>query len=269
MKITNIRHAWPERGGFQMKRPNGAEEYIFLHFWSPVYITFNGQEVITQPHACIIYNIGTPQYFGWNNDSVHDWFHLTGDLPKLLKKLHIPLDTVFYPQNYNFITDIVRDMEMEIWGKSEFYEVIYESKLNELFVKLSRELSSSAPEIYINAKTQELLQNLRHKLCYDFYQNWTIENMAAYIGLSPSYLHATYKQFYKISPMKDLISIRMERAKSLLFRTKFSISEIARQLGYANTSHFIRQFTQNEGTSPAKYRKQHGLWTEIEEKIEF
>lgn len=259
MKITKIRHAWPEPGGFQLKRPNGAKEYIFLHFWSPVYINYNGEEIITKPHACIIYNIGTPQYFGWDKDSIHDWFHVTGDLPKLLEKLHIPLDTIFFPRNFNFITDIVRDMEIEFWGKSEFYEVICESKLNELFVKLSRELNFSSSELCLNAKTQELLQNLRHKLCYDYNKNWTIENMAASIGLSPSYLHAAYKHFYKISPIKDLIAIRMERAKSLLSRTDLAICEVASQLGYANTSHFIRQFTQNEGASPAKYRKKHGL----------
>ena len=100
---------------------------------------------------------------------------------------------------------------------------------------------------------------MRHRLCYDYDQNWTVESMADCIGLSPSYLHATYKQFYKISPIKDLIAIRMERAKSILFRTELTISEISRQLGYANTSHFIRQFTQNEGISPAKYRELHSL----------
>lgn len=255
MKITNIRHAWPERAGFRMNRPNGAEEYIFLHFWSPVIIIYKGEEIVTKPHACIIYNIGTPQYFGWDKDSAHDWFHVTGDVPKFLEKFRIPLDTIFYPQNFNFITDIVREIEMEINGRPEFYEIICEAKMNELFAKLSREHRNSVSEISINPKTIELLQNLRHRLCYDSDQNWTIERMADYIGLSPSYLHATYKQFYKVSPIKDLIAIRMERAKSILFRTELTISEIARQLGYANTSHFIRQFTQNEGISPAKYRE--------------
>ena len=47
----------------------------------------------------------------------------------------------------------------------------------------------------------------------------------------------------------------MKKAKWLLENTSLPVSQIAEQCGYANNSHFIRQFNERTGQTPSDYRK--------------
>lgn len=261
MKITKIRHAWPERADYVINRPNGAEQYIFLHFWTPINILIDGKMITTSPHACIVFDTVTPQYFTSHEVFTHDWFHITGELPEYMKRYGLEFNKIYYPKSYSFITDIVRDLEFEFVGQKKFHSDMYDCKIKELIMKLSREVDKESEQIQLNPATVELLKKLKTRLCTEYYENWTIEKMAAYIGLSPSYLYASYKSFYQISPLKDLISVRIERAKYLLSTTGDSVQDIAAALGYTNTTHFIRQFSSKVNMSPAQYRKHKTLST--------
>jgi len=54
---------------------------------------------------------------------------------------------------------------------------------------------------------------------------------------------------------RDLITrLRAERAKGYLEETSLTVSEIAFQLGYSESSHFIRAFEKVTGASPSRYR---------------
>ena len=53
--------------------------------------------------------------------------------------------------------------------------------------------------------------------------------------------------------MNDLIQARIDAAKSALTGQDISISEVAERLGYANATHFSRQFRQRTGISPRGY----------------
>lgn len=57
----------------------------------------------------------------------------------------------------------------------------------------------------------------------------------------------------------DLLNAeRMRRAKELLENPALRISEIAEQVGYADTGHFSRVFKKLEGVSPGEWRNCHG-----------
>lgn len=256
-KIDKIRHAWPEKGQFRIERPYGCEEYVFLHFWDAMQIRLHGGDILTEPHACILFSPHTPQSLGSTSFIIHDWMHITGAVSERAAAYGVPLDTLFYPRKHHFITDIVRELEQDFYSAQPHAAAFCDAKLTELFVKLSREISHAAGEITVNERTVALLQSLRRRLCIDYGEDWTVERMAASIGLSPSYLHAAYKNYYQISPTSDLISIRIERAKFYLTGTEITIGALSSMLGYANTTHFIRQFTKQVGVSPLKYRKNH------------
>ena len=48
---------------------------------------------------------------------------------------------------------------------------------------------------------------------------------------------------------------RIERARDLLTTTNVKVGEVAKKVGYLNTSYFISLFRNNMGCSPAKYRE--------------
>jgi AraC-like DNA-binding protein len=85
-------------------------------------------------------------------------------------------------------------------------------------------------------------------------KNWTIQAMASQVGLGRSKFHAVYKSLFGISPINDLINMRISTAKTLLLHSSKSISEIAEQLGYSNLPHFTKQFRAIVGVSPGQFR---------------
>ena len=97
MKITLIRHAWPEKSGFSLDRPVGIPTYTFLHFNNPVEIRVCGETVFTNPNACILYRAGTPQKFVSHQALTHDWIHFEGDIDAYFLKYGLQYDRLYYP----------------------------------------------------------------------------------------------------------------------------------------------------------------------------
>lgn len=255
IKSGYIRHSWPEKPGLTINRPRGISEYLFLHFYTSFEIIIDGEKIQTKPHACIILKKQTPQFYYSREESTHDWFRLEGDVESLLARYGLKTNTIYYPKNYSFITSLTRRMELESLSEKEFHEELCNSHLNNLFIQLRRETTEKITKDVLNPETIEQLKRLHFTLILNYDKKWTIEAMAKEISLSPSYLHATYKKYYGISPIQDLITIRTHQATVLLTDNTKSIREISEAIGYSSTSQFIRQFTKSIGISPLKYRK--------------
>ncbi len=251
INITDIRHAWPEPAGFLMSRTNGHPEYTFLHFFNSVSIEYKGSVIKTQPHAVILFDINTPQFFESPEPLVHDWIHFTLSSPFDFGFL---TDTIYYPSHSDFITDMIRELEAEFFDSRSRRREYMEIKVRELFLKLSREIASNG-EMGINLETKEKLRYLRGHMFSHLRENWTVKRMADEVGLSQSRFFTVYKSFYGISPVSDLIRARMNSAKNMLLYSGRRIEEIAELLGYQNITHFIRQFKKENGMSPSAYRK--------------
>ena len=92
---------------------------------------------------------------------------------------------------------------------------------------------------------------------YDrFTENFEISEAAAVIGVSAEHFCRMCKEYTGKRPFEYVTELRIERAKSLIMSdSEKSISEIAAETGYSDTSYFIRKFRSFEGISPGKYRK--------------
>ena len=104
---------------------------------------------------------------------------------------------------------------------------------------------------------KETLQKLRSEIMANPQREWDIELIAKEIGISRSHLQRLYKQFFSVSCLDDVITARINKAKSLLRHTDLRIQEIAVQCGYQNESHFMRQFKVKCGITAMQYRKQN------------
>ena len=83
--------------------------------------------------------------------------------------------------------------------------------------------------------------------------HWNVKEMAARVNASPSWLFAAYRAAFGVSPGRDCILARVERAKILLAQG-LSVAETAERVGYSNVYHFIRQFRQATGETPGQVR---------------
>ena len=256
MEISRIRHAWPEKKGFNLFRQYGLNEYTFLHFWKPVHMLVDGKILVTEPNAVIIMDKNVPHHFySPDTELIHDWFHFDGpDAADAVTDAGLEFGKIYYPKNCGFITDITKTLEAELFGAEKHYEKIISEYITILFRMINRRLDSVSSEYTIDYQTQIDFNMLRNQVFSNLDKNWTIQHMAEQINLSESRFYVLYKSIFKTTPNQDLIVARMDYAKRLLRQSNtMPIFDVALKCGYSNEFHFIRQFKKHVGITPKKY----------------
>lgn len=253
MEFTKAHARYPEKKGFLLHRYT-ADEFIFIHFLSPATIVIQGKKTDVPTGACIFfptqadYVLSSP-----NNDLVHDWFHAKGNVVELLAQYGMRFETLYCPSGHEFITETVAAIEAERSMKYPYADRLCSLMGEELIAKIARFCTlpqdpAVAPELY------RALCDVREQLHTAFSESWTVERMAAAINLSPSYFHSSYRSAFGISPKHDLLSIRLQHAKSLLRHSNLNITDIATRVGFGSSFHFIRSFKSAFGVTPNQYR---------------
>lgn len=132
-----------------------------------------------------------------------------------------------------------------------------ESLAIQLIVHLLRHHSSAGrrledaaaplPRYKLRRATEYINDNLRESLA--------LEDIARTVSMSPYHFAHVFKQTVGVTPHHYVIERRIEKAKSLLRDTAWSVTQIANQVGYTNPSHFSTVFQRFTGYSPRSYRR--------------
>ena len=256
MEICRIRHDWPEKAGFLISRPKGHPEYTFLHFMRPIHLRVGEETVLTKPGACIFYRPETPQWFHSDEDVIHNWAHFTPSFSQRLLHYNIPQDTVLYPGDCSFISELFRLLELEYFSENRYREALMEHLTEEFLLRFSRALETDPVPILSDRREKLMLRKVRQRILSAPEEKWTVARMADMMHLSSSRFHAVYKMLFGTSPMQDVIEARITRAKSLLLADReLNMAQLAERLGYNDQYHFIRQFKALTGVTPGSYRK--------------
>jgi AraC-like DNA-binding protein len=82
----------------------------------------------------------------------------------------------------------------------------------------------------------------------------TVREWAAKTGYSPDHFVRLFRAATGQSPKEYMIKQRMERALALLKESSHTVTQIADLLGYQDLGFFSRQFKENIGISPDRFR---------------
>ena len=85
--------------------------------------------------------------------------------------------------------------------------------------------------------------------------NIRIDDICKQIHLSPYYFIRIFKKSTGLSPHEFLLSIRIGKAEEILKKGDYSIGEVAKFCGFANTAHFSTYFKKVKGISPSEYKR--------------
>lgn len=83
----------------------------------------------------------------------------------------------------------------------------------------------------------------------------SLDALAREAGMSSYHFARMFKNATGLAPHQFVVRQRIERAKQLLREDKFTVAEIAFSLGFADQSHFTKNFRRVVGTTPAMYNK--------------
>lgn len=92
-----------------------------------------------------------------------------------------------------------------------------------------------------------------------------LDQVAAYLGVSPEHLARAFKQETGQTVFTHLQQLRLERAKTYLIGSDRSITDVARLTGFSSVALFSRRFKRYCGLSPLAYRQER--WGRAKESV--
>jgi AraC-like DNA-binding protein len=149
---------------------------------------------------------------------------------------------------------ILKSIQKELFSQELGYQALVNHFIDELFVIITRQLTRQNnpgrdfPKTFMNLE-QALRLNLSHQ--------WTVEEMAALVGLVTTLFNEKVKSYSGFSPINYLINIRISEAIKLLKRPGISLTDIALDTGFYSSQHFSTTFKKLTGYTPSEFRKYH------------
>jgi AraC-like DNA-binding protein len=150
------------------------------------------------------------------------------------------------------IPSLLCEMHMEILGQEIGYLTRVHYLLDSLFIIIARhcsrlvEVHGSIPQTFTDLE-QTLYLNLSHR--------WTVQEMAAIVGLGTTSFCEKLKRHTGYSPGLFLINIRISKAKELIKRGQANITDIALITGFYSSQHFSTTFKRFTGNTPGEFKK--------------
>lgn len=240
---------------FKLHRPNGREDYLFVLFKSPSFVMTEGSYSSVDSGDCIIFDKYKIQsYFPNGQEFLHDFIHFNTESRAEEMLIHtLPLGNPFKLSAPERITSILSAIIEERNHVDSKYNKNILDNLAIAFIYL---LKSDVEREHIGdlGKHYADMVAIRNDIYHSPEKNRTVEEACKSVYLSRSHFQHLYKRYFGISFVEDVINARIDFAKKLLLTGSLSISDIAERCGYKSSSHFIRQFGNEVGMSPDKFK---------------
>ena len=159
-------------------------------------------------------------------------------------------------KNINFSTDVLIDVLFEPTEPNLFKSVYYKGKILELlsftFDVMEDHLYEACP--FLKEKENvERIKKARNILIDNVTNPPSLSELAKEIGMNEYNLKIGFKNVYGLPAFKYLQEHRLNLAKKLLSEGQYQVAEIADQIGYKSSSHFIEAFKKKFGNTPKKF----------------
>jgi AraC family L-rhamnose operon transcriptional activator RhaR len=89
----------------------------------------------------------------------------------------------------------------------------------------------------------------------DIAQQWTLEELAAEVAVSPRHLSRLFRLHVGRSPIAHLSVLRAEAAATRLLQTDESAATVGARVGWEDPNYFARRFRSHFGVSPVEFRR--------------
>ena len=259
---------FPEAVGWYRDRPQHsvrriageADSYnIHLVINGRGYMTVEGKTYTLQQGDAFLYFPGEEQVYYSDGECPWEvqWVHFNGNL---LKEFFI--ERGFHRANGYTIKSwkALSNSIAALLDEAEEFSILHPSTLSALTYGIIAEFISQAIPLTQNKGSDlydriiGLLPRIRQASASPF----ILRQWSEYTGISTFYFCRVFKKATGMPPTEFVKLCRLQNAKQLLLEKRnWSVKRIALETGYPSISYFGRIFRENEGVSPAEFRKMH------------
>ncbi|MCP9762208.1 AraC family transcriptional regulator [Lacihabitans soyangensis] len=180
-----------------------------------------------------------------------DWSNITESEQRLISQILSQKDQSIIP-NFKLFGELASKVESEMFANEVGYKTKINNLLDDIWIWTARQMSKNENQGRIFPQTfHRLDQMLRENLAHP----WTVEEMAAIIGLGTTTFTEKVKAFSGFPPLNYLINLRISEAIRLMKNSDKSLTDIALDTGFYSSQHFSTTFKKLTGYTPGHFRK--------------
>jgi len=246
---VGIREAMPPG---TVDRPGARDDWLIIHFFDRVRIGTRPEPPFHDAGSMMLWKPRTPQHYGHPRRRwCHSWLHCEGRwIDRAVRSIGVPVNEPI-PAISSDITDqhLIAVVE-ELTGSARPDAAIVTNLLDNWLRRVHRAWRSA----HLSPPIPPHYHRARRALQQRYTRRVSIDGLARQLGLSPPHFSTEFKRHFGVSPMRYVISLRLQHARHLLTDRSLPISEVAQRVGYPDVYQFSRLFKKHEGVSPSTVR---------------
>ncbi len=158
-------------------------------------------------------------------------------------------------QDYQWLRRTLEHLSAEYMSDQPSVEITINKLTEILIIQLLRsEFGGDNNVGIVAAMRNKKLAKALTEIHSDLSKPWTVEAAATQASMSRSGFSKLFSETVNISFFEYITQVRVKRAKRLLEASKFSVAEIAEQVGYQSELSFIKVFKKAAQMTPRAYR---------------
>ncbi len=260
LELRNLRLAFEQKEdpNFELIKNNVAilSDYVIMRFKSPGKIYYeDGTEENFYPYDCVVFSPRVPRHIkSIDCLFVHDWISF------------IPMSEFKFPNiTFNRLFRCPQEIIDDDLIKSACLQFSYHTPsslentrliINVILNVINETSVHEITQSNYNKKLQRLFLNIRQDIYSMNFDSANIYDLASGYGLSRTHFTCLYKQFFNVSPARDVIKAKITYAKFLLKTTDYTLREIAFKCKFSNEFTFLRCFKRETTLTPTEFRSQ-------------
>lgn len=160
---------------------------------------------------------------------------------------------------FKFVEKILKEMIKIFDRERENYKIRLETYFRTLLIFLSEQFINLTANDSNSQRSTRLIK-LAETIAYiekNYLEEITVKTLAEKAALSERHFTRVFKENYHTTPINYIIRLRIKHACQLLKNTDYTISRIAMESGFSDSSYFSRCFKKIKGISPSKFRSKN------------